>query len=445
MKIVKLGSATVVVKTDDVNILCDPWLTDGIYYGSWCNYPPINLDDCDFNDIDYVYISHIHPDHFDPNTMDLLSKKTPVLIHKYHKKFLKANIERLGFKVIELDNGVPFELSKTTKISIYASDNCDPSICGKFFGCVGPEIKGSMQLDSLCVIDDGISVLVNTNDCHYEISKNTLKVVKNLYPKIDMALVGYTRASLYPHCMMDFNKHDMDLGIVHAKQLGLSKAIQTLRVLQPDSYMPFAGTYIIGGREYKKNHNLSIPEIQDAVTEIQDKLAESNIILNPVLLNFNETYDIQLCSQSAPYTPIDKEARVKYINNVAKHFPYDFDDDLLPNDDLLLDMFKVATNRLKGKQAELGFYEDINLLFDLPSGAFTLINLENGNLKKVANYKNLSNWYRFKLDPRLLARVLKGPKFANWNNIEIGALLDFSRNPDIYRKDVHILINSIHI
>ena len=54
MKVVKLGSATVVIKTDDVNILCDPWLTDGIYYGSWCNYPPINLDYCDFSDIDYV-------------------------------------------------------------------------------------------------------------------------------------------------------------------------------------------------------------------------------------------------------------------------------------------------------------------------------------------------------------------------------------------------------
>ena len=125
MKVVKLGSATVIIKTNDVNILCDPWLTDGIYYGSWCNYPPINLDDCDFNDIDYVYISHVHPDHFDPKTMDLLSKKIPVLIHKYHQKFLKANIERLGFNVIELDNAIPFQLSETTKLSIYAADNCD--------------------------------------------------------------------------------------------------------------------------------------------------------------------------------------------------------------------------------------------------------------------------------------------------------------------------------
>jgi hypothetical protein len=84
-------------------------------------------------------------------------------------------------------------------------------------------------------------------------------------------------------------------------------------------------------------------------------------------------------------------------------------------------------------------------LFDLPSGALALINLENGGLTKVTGHKNLPNWHRFKLDPRLLARALKGPRFANWNNIEIGALLDFSRKPDIYRMDVHILINALHI
>jgi len=41
--------------------------------------------------------------------------------------------------------------------------------------------------------------------------------------------------------------------------------------------------------------------------------------------------------------------------------------------------------------------------------------------------------------------VLLGPRYANWNNIEIGALLDFSRKPDIYRMDVHTLINSLHV
>lgn len=445
MKVVKLGSATVIIETDDVSILCDPWLTDGIYYGSWCNYPPIDVEHCDFNGIDYVYISHVHPDHFDPKTMKLLNPDIPVLIHKYHQKFLKANIERLGFKVIELDNAIPFELSKNTKLSIYAADNCDPRICGHMFGCITSEIKGSMQLDSLCVVDDGKSILVNTNDCPYGISKNTLKVVKDTYPKIDFALVGYTSASLYPHCMIDFDKSDMNAGIERAKNSGLSTAIQTLNVLRPSNYMPFAGTYIIGGREHRKNSNLPIPEIQDAVLQIQDELTKSNIKLNPILLNFNEFFDISSGKQSSKYTPIDKEARARYIEDVAQHFKYDFDEDQPTNDIELMEMFGIAIERLKNKQKELGFYKDINLLFDLPSGSFALINLKQGKLTKISDHKLLNNWHRFKLDARLLMRALKGPRFANWNNIEIGALLDFSRKPDVYRMDVHTLINALHM
>lgn len=445
MKVKKLGSATVIIETDEVSILCDPWLTDGIYYGSWCNYPPIELEKCDFSEIDYVYISHVHPDHFDPKTMMLLSTETPVLIHKYHQKFLKANIERLGFKVIELDNSVPFELSKNTKLSIYAADNCDPRICGHMFGCFTSDIKGSMQLDSLCVIDDGKSILVNTNDCPYGIAKNTLSLVKKAYPKIDFALVGYTSASLYPHCMMNFTESEMEAGIERAKNSGLSTAIQTLNVLQPTHYMPFAGTYIIGGREYRKNKNLPIPEIQHAVLKIQQELKDLDVHANPVLLNFNEFFDVAAGQQSSSYSPIETEERARYIEEVAQHFKYDFDDDERPGDDELIEMFGIAVEGIKRKQKELSFYEDINLLFDLPSGAYAKINLREGELSTITDHIALDNWHRFSLDPKLLARALRGPRFANWNNIEIGGLLNFSRNPDVYRMDVHTLINALHM
>ena len=444
MKVTKLGSATVIIETDEVTILCDPWLTDGIYYGSWCNYPPIDLEQCDFSGIDFVYISHVHPDHFDPKTMELLSKDTPVLIHKYHQKFLKFNIERLGFKVTELDNAVPMQLSKNTKLSIYAADNCDPSICGHMFGCITAEIKGSMQLDSLCVIDDGKSILVNTNDCPYGIARNTLQVVKKSYPIIDFALVGYTSASLYPHCMMDFNELEMQNGIERAKSSGLSTALQTLKILKPTYYLPFAGTYIIGGAEYKKNQNLPIPEIQDAVRYLQYELNSVGISLTPVLLDFREHFDVTNGQQSAEYVPIDTEARSKYIWEVERHFKYDFDDDALPNEAELMELFEGSLARLMSKQKELGFYEDINLVFDLPSGSFAHINLKTGNLSNIQSFDELENWHRFKLDPKLLARALKGPRFANWNNIEIGGLLDFSRKPDVYRMDVHTLINALH-
>ena len=252
MKIRKLGSTTVLIETQDARILCDPWLTDGAYYGSWCNYPPINLDEYDLSNLDYIYISHIHPDHFDPRTMERVNSSTPVLIHNYHQPFLKRNIERIGFNVIELDNGVSFDVSDTTKFTIYAADNCDPTICGHMFGCVNKDINGSTQLD-LCVIEDDEFTLVNTNDCPFEIAEKALTEVKKKHKKIDFALVGYTSASLYPHCMMHYDDAEMEIGIQRARLRGLTTAQRTLETLQPKFYMPFAGTYILGGANYKKN------------------------------------------------------------------------------------------------------------------------------------------------------------------------------------------------
>lgn len=445
MKITKLGSATVVVELNNLNILCDPWLTDGIYYGSWCNYPPIDLKKINFNAIDYIYISHIHPDHFDENTLKYINKKTPVLIHSYHKKFLKFNIEKLGFKVIELENAAPFDFGNGSQITIYAADNCDPSICGKMFGCTNGEINGSMQLDSLCVIQNEKYTLVNTNDCPYEICKDTIKQVKAKYEKIDFLLVGYTSASLFPHCMMDYNKEEMKNGIEIAKLTGLNSGKNIINALSPKYFMPFAGTYILGGKYYKKNKNLPLPEFQEAI-EFFHKNEEGRIINSiPILLNFNQNFDLTKDKPSAEYEPIDPIKRENYINTIAKDFLYTFENDPMPLEKELLDLFNKASLRLRAKQLELNFFENINLIFDLNKNKFLIVNLIDTEPKVVDDISHIANYHRFKLDTRLLKRSLMGPKYANWNNIEIGAMLEFSRSPDVYRMEVHNIINSMHI
>lgn len=443
MKVTKLGSATVLINSNGTNILCDPWLIDGAYYGSWCNFPPIKIKEIDFKAIDYVYVSHIHPDHFDFKTINYIDKNIPFLIHSYHKKFLKSNIERLGYKVIELENGSEFKLNEKTSIEIYAADNCDPNVCGRLFGCITSDIKGSVQLDSLCVISDGNTTIVNTNDCPYEIAKQALNDVKKKYSKIDFLLVGYTSASLYPHCMMSYSEEKMKKGIDKAKKRGLDSGLKIINCLQPKYYMPFAGTYIIGGPYFKKNLFLPLPEIQDAI-----KYFDSSGLLpqsEAILLNLNEFFDIKLKEISKKYIPIDIEEKKKYINQIASKFEYPFLKKDLPDNQYLVSLFEKSLFKLKAKQKEIDLFEDLNLIFDLNQNKFININLKNTSISIISDFSNLKNYHRFKLDSRLLELVLKGPKYANWNNIEIGALLEFDRKPDIFRQEIHILMNSLHL
>ncbi|MEO0914275.1 MAG: hypothetical protein AAFY59_15020, partial [Pseudomonadota bacterium] len=159
----------------------------------------------------------------------------------------------------------------------------------------------------------------------------------------------------------------------------------------------------------------------------------------------NATFDLSGETQDAPYTPVDREAREIYIRDVARYFPYPFEAEEMPSAEELSGMFGQARERLRRKQTEIGLFDDTNLVFDLPDGNFTVINLSEEAPKQVADHTTLPNYVRFQLDPRLLKRVLLGPRYANWNNIEIGAVLGFARKPDVYRQDVHILINALHV
>ena len=445
MKLKKLGSATVLIEVNGIKILCDPWLTDGIYYGSWFNFPPISINQNELDDIDFIYVSHIHPDHFDPKTMELLDKNTPVLIHQYHNKFLKANIERLGFNVVEIENRVKFDLGNGAHISIYAADNCDPSVCGYMFGCVPPEVNGSLQIDSLCVISNEEHILVNTNDCVYEIAKETLDVLKSDYPVIDFALVGYSSASLYPQCMIDYNEDQMKEGKDKVVTRALDSGLNILKKLKPKNFMPFAGTYVMGGSEYKKNYNRPTVELQDAVAYFEKDLFLKTSNVKGILLNNDEYFDIETRTQSKPYVEIDIQERNKYIKNVLSKSPYAFEDLEQPSSSELIELFDKSMTRLLKKQKELNLFPKVDLVFDLPEDQYISIDLSKTNFKKLSSIQTLEQYVRFKLDPRLLKMALSGPRLANWNNIEISGLLGFSRKPDEYRMDIHILLNSLHI
>ena len=86
-------------------------------------------------------------------------------------------------------------------INIIAADNCNPEICGKLFGCAFLGSKyGASQIDTMAVIDNKKQVIVNTNDCPFEIAEKTARIISKEYKKIDLLLVGYSGASSYPQC-----------------------------------------------------------------------------------------------------------------------------------------------------------------------------------------------------------------------------------------------------
>jgi UDP-MurNAc hydroxylase len=440
MKVTYLKSSTVVVEANGVRILMDPWLVDGEYYGSWAHYPPFEWDDSRFGDIDYIYVSHIHPDHLSPRTMARLPKSIPVLIHRYEFPFLKRNIEMMGFEVRELPHNQTTRLGSGVSITILAADDCDPMLCAKFMGCVATQTKlGSTQLDSLCVVTDGRHVLVNTNDCLFGLAQSMLPRIANEFGKVDFLLTGYSGAGPYPQCFSSLSVEEKQKAGAAKKVKFLNDGIGYIKALSPRFVMPFAGTYILAGPLSRLNDLRGVPEIEEAGAYF-----ENNSDAQSVLLNSGESFDIGRGAASAPYRPTDVDERSRYIENELSSRRYVFEDDAEPSDIQIGDLLVPAFERMTKHRTNNGFTSEQIVYIDLGNDHLASLPMNGRDLSVVRSPDKDRAYVKISLNRKLLKRILSGPRFAHWDNAEIGSHLDFYRVPNIYERGIYNMICFFH-
>jgi UDP-MurNAc hydroxylase len=452
MKIKLYRSATVGVILENYKILLDPWLTDGEYFGSWSHYPHFdfekNLDE--INSYDCIYVSHIHPDHCSEETLKKIDNNIPIYIHTYHEKFLKNKIERLGFKTIELENNKRTQIAKNVYLNILAADNCNPELCYKFIGCRDSNISenNSLQLDTISLIDDGKNVLMNVNDCPIELSKSTFNDIKKQYKYIDILLTGYGGAGPYPQCFENLDLSEKKTAAEKKKNQFLSQAKEYIDEFKPNYYLPFAGTYTLTGKLSNLKDLRGQASIDEAYSYFEDYYLSQNLSdkIKPLKLNLDATFDLTTKMVDLEYKKLDEEKLNSYIKEKLSHQLFSYEKDDLPSVDEIYEL---------SKKAHLKFLDKIlihNVI--IKSDIFIKINevksLMLGLDKKLSIIftneidKKSTKYVVYQTDIRLLKRLLMGPKFAHWNNAEIGSHIKFFRKPNKFERDLHFAICYFH-
>ena len=447
MKIYQFNSATVLIESKSngitTKILCDPWMEGEEYLGSWSIYPPFEFKPEIFDDLDFIYISHIHPDHCSSTTLKKLKKNIPVLIHNFPEKFLKEKIQRLGFKVIELEHGIKTPLKQNMFINIFAADNCDPSICGNLMGCALLEFNyKTTQIDTMAVFDDGDNVIVNTNDCPFDIGKSTATIIKNIYPKIDLLLVGYVAASSWPHCYeMSEVQMEQEAKLKSIRKLETTK--KYIELLKPKFYLPFAGRYTLSGKNTELNKFRGEPELEDAFEWLNENLETSS---EGILLNNNSYFDIVFEKCSEQYNPINKNQKNEYVKQflLNKKFPYE-DEPICSFDDII----KLSKNAYKNfekirhkikwtSNSSLIIktkHEEKDLLLEISCRGDGIHEINQSEMESIEQYMQIS------LDIRLLKWLLSGPHKANWSNADLGSHLRYKRVGSTYKRGLFYCLN----
>lgn len=454
MKVRHITSSTVVVEAGDTRVLCDPWLVDGAFYGAWAHYPPLEYEPEDFDDVDYIYVSHVHPDHCHAETLERLDSSIPVLVHDYQWDFLRHNIEAAGFTVHELDHDDPTTLSDDLQINVLASDNCDPEVCGNHFACpwfvesasTDFQPSGSTQLDSLAVFDDGEQVVVNVNDCRWPMTKRAAREVRDRYGEVDLLLHQYTFAGGYPQARLDYS-HDRLLEAAEERRLqSLESAVGFLELFEPTYHVPFAGSYALAGnlapldRYVARSLRSEAKEYFDACERVDDAT-------ECVLLNSGEFVDVATGERSAPYTPIDPEARRLYVEAELAGASFPFEDDPVPDMADFEAVFPEAYEHFDERRRAMGFESETEVCLSLVDGHYARFTADGAGFEYVEELPERTDRRRVRLemDPRLTRRVLKGPRYAHFNNAYIGSHLRFAIEPDEYERALFYALSFLHV
>lgn len=438
-----IASATTLVSYKNTKVLTDPWIVGDEYYGSWTHYPPIEIDYTQFDDVDYIYISHIHPDHMSRATLEKINPDIPVLIHKYDAKFVKTNLERWGRKVIELDHGEAFHCGDGLNIYIYAADNCNPELCFKFFGCGKMESKfGSTSIDTMSVFETNEKTLLNVNDCPYALSSTTIDKILEIHKKIDLLLVGYAGASAYPHCW-DYSEEDKkNIYAPKFKAHYLNSGLRYINKVNPSHYMPFAGTYTLQGKNAILERHRAVPQLDEALEYYKNHV---NANSKGFLLNSFDSFDLKTSEASSVYTPIDYEEKISYVESILIKHRYEFEDDPDVKLEQVLSLLDKAYSRFEQKRKEINFKSLTNIYIYLPCDKLCKISCSGEGIE-IINVRDFqdSRYVSYKLDYKLLLRILKGPKYAHWNNAEIGSHIRFSRKPEMHERGLYFSMNYFH-
>lgn len=414
-------SACVVIQTPDIRVLCDPWMTEGAFYGAWYHFPPVKEPLRQIGNVDAIYISHIHQDHYDPSFLREYFEHygvKDVLIADFKKNYLARRMEADGFSPEIVRSR---EIGNTTlRIIPDSGDNIfdvDSCLIVKFW-------DGSR---SHCV--------VNLNDCRFE--EGFFSILKAEAGPIDILLTPYTGAGPYPQTYYppgpEAAKKASD-----KSQIFLGKYRKIINYFGAKRNIPFAGKYILGGKLASLNGYRGVID-PTHVLEFDPKavvLADGGTAhIDTRSLTPSETRTVK-------YAESDIAKRIAEISDNPLHHERDFSTTLdvrLPIHRMLphaIRRFREAANLVSDYYIALSV-DDTFLVFNAN------VNGERFRTLTISDVERLLPRSVIFLDKTLLFALVSG--IYHWNNAQIGSLLTVRRVPDIYIQEVEYAFSFLSV
>ena len=148
----------------------------------------------------------------------------------------------------------------------------------------------------------------------------------NKFGSPTIALMNYNPAGPYPSCFDNLTKEQKLTESNKILERNINNLVECAKILSPEWVMPFAGEFIICGREDEKNDYTGVMSKK----ELESKISEHFKVL---LLNSGETFNTN-DAQLPHYQYTSKKEIKSFIKN-NKNFKYSYESDVAIDIDAL--------------------------------------------------------------------------------------------------------------
>lgn len=428
MRLRYIYSACTLTETNDLKILSDPWFTQGIYEGSWYQYPQIKDPIKVIGPVDIIYISHIHPDHYDP-------------------LFLKEYLRQYPNTRLIIGHTEPPYLLQKMRIDGFKPEVVDSETIGDTTFTIIPNKARAVNIDTAMVICNGSKSIVNLND--NVIDNKQLEKIKALCPggRPDFAMLPYAGATSHPQCFDFPSRADLDQAIQIKQEHFINTFLSYIQELNPRKVLPFAGKYWLAGPLSALNADRGIPDAVLAAKRANERFGEGTAI---VLEDGGQAFIDLNTGEIGPQRL--EEYSHEEINSVLTNsfIGYDYEREIQPLSGhnfplipLLNASIRKAHQRMPIKESywlcikprKLNKY----LCFDVAKPDDCLV--KSASVEDVC--AELGPRCEITIDDRYLFGLLS--RFYHWNNAMIGSHYRCRRFPDVFRRDAFDYVDLLHV
>lgn len=292
LRIDYLNHASVIIRSGEVALLCDPWFSGTAFAGGW----GLQYDNPDAlrkaKSCSHLWISHFHSDHLHMPTLKQLAGLSPGMIalanHSVNFRISEV-LERAGFRnIVQLYERRELPLPSNIKVTRFPTAG----------------------IDNMLFIETPEGTILNYNDCHLPI--DALKLLVRKIGKVDILLNNFNHAIKF----MD-NPRRSDEEIRRELKTNYKKVVDAI---DPGWVIPFASAHYYRTRDTSWQ-NTSLLQSEE-LTELDSRILPLKIgsevafddHLNPTLLPQSPTItlnskDIKQESESVAFDAVLQAAK----------------------------------------------------------------------------------------------------------------------------------------